>query len=73
MHHGHQAGHANAFSTIALVALAEEADIPKSVLSLVTGSAAMIGEVFCSHLVKNSVSPVPPRSAACCCASAPTW
>jgi succinate-semialdehyde dehydrogenase/glutarate-semialdehyde dehydrogenase len=42
------------FSAIALVALAEEAGIPKGVLSLVTGSSAMIGEVFCSHpLVKK--------------------
>lgn len=35
------------------MALAEEAGIPKGVLSLVTGNSAMIGEVFCSHRVKK--------------------
>ena len=64
---------ATPFSALALAVLAEKAGIPAGVVNVVTGSAGQIGgELTRNPVVRKLTFTDRPRSAATCCANAPT-
>ncbi len=48
--------HRTPFTALAMAKLAQEAGIPAGVLNVVTGDAAMIGEVLCTHPLVRKIS-----------------
>lgn len=48
--------HRTPFTALAMAKLAQEAGLPKGVLNVVTGDAAMIGEVLCTHPLVRKIS-----------------
>lgn len=48
--------HRTPFTALALAELAQQAGVPNGVLNVITGDAAMIGQVLCSHPLVRKIS-----------------